>query len=628
MFLLLACTGTEPDEALPDPGPLEAGMAHARIPAPVGIGTAGYGGFGSDLPNSDSPFAEIYPATKNIHGHPEIQAVVVSRGAHYEAVFVRVDAVGMFQQLRRAIVLDVEEQSGRDIDDALLIGATHTHSGPGRVIDGGGLFDLIADRFFPEYYAKLVSAVSDTILRAYDDLGAARIGTGVVDCATSHKDRRCEDGLDYTNDAIPLLAVEREGSVDALVMAYAVHGTGLGIDQLYLSRDVSGAIEEAVEDGFDEPVEVLMFNAWGGDMAPANPAEIDTQIGAALPDGFESMDRAGAAVAESVHAGLAGLTWDDEPEIRLSTHRLRIDRESIGYDDDEFPFEYGGVYCSAGDSEDCDPATEAEGLDQACIPFPEEFPAPNQTVLTVGVLGAHHIVTFPGEPGTLLGEHVIDTISEDNGLESVMFLGYTQDYLGYSILEDDWWQGGYEASGALWGPRQGAYLADCAIDLFGAWASDVDVGFREPAPIVPFEDPEFTPYEPETPIDLGGVAQEVEGPYDSEGVVVFAVDGSDPWLGAPVAEIVSESGVVVARPNGMPLDSDGYGAWVELVADPSYEDDDEATSRRFTWRFNFPVQRPTPGTTALDDGVYTMRVSVPTSTGAELVESAAFEVSR
>jgi len=622
MLLLLACTKSEPQ--VPDPGPLEAGMAHARIPAPIGIGTAGYGGFGADLPDSDSPFAEIYPATRNLHGHPEIQAVIVSRGDLYEAVFVRVDAVGMFQQLRRAIVLEVEDRSGRDIDDALLIGATHTHAGPGRVIDGGGIFDLIADRFFPEYYERLVDSVADTILAAYDDLAPARLGTGVATCASAHSDRRCEDGLDYTNDTIPLVAVEREGRVDALVIAYAVHGTGLDIDQLYLSRDVSGAIEEAVEDRFDHPVEVLMFNSWGGDMSPSSPESARTQTGATQPDGFDNMDRAGQAVADSVEAAMGSLSWGEEPDIRLSTHRARIDREVIGYGDDEFPYEYGGVYC--GGESDCDASTEVEDLDQACIPFPEAYPAPNQTVMTVGRIGGHHVVTFPGEPGTLLGEYVIDTIADDNaGVESVLFLGYTQDYLGYSILEDDWWQGGYEASGALWGPRQGIHLADRAIDTFAAWSKGKSLS--EPKPITPFDEPQYTPYEAEAAIDFGEVLTPVAAEVEVDEVITFEVAGSDPWLGAPLAVLVDEAGEVVSRDNGMPLDSDGYGAWLELRVDPTYEDVD-TSARTFGWTFNFPVRRTTTETTELAAGTYTVRVSLPSSDGETTVESAPFIVNR
>ncbi len=620
--LLLACNGAGSDSALPEPGPLMAGMAEARIPAPIGIGTSGYGGFGSDLPDSDSPFAEIYPATKNLHGHPQISAVVLSRGEPYESVFVRVDAVGVFQQLRRAIVLGVEAESGRDIDDALLMGATHTHSGPGRIVDGGGIFDLIADRYFPEFYRRFVDEAVGTILLAYEDLAPARLGSGSLEIAGAHEDRRCEDGLDYTNDTTPVLAVEREGRIEALILAYAIHGTGLGIDQLTLSQDVSGAIEEAVEDGFEHPVQVMMFNSWGADMSPGDPA-VFAQEGGELPEGFDRLERVGVAVSEALHAELDGLSWEDEPSIRLRTERLYIDREHIGYADDEFPYEYGGVYCSGDD--DCDPETVVEGLDTLCIPFPETWPAPNQSVMTVGEVGGFQVVTFPGEPGTKLGEQVIAEMQGSHGAGDVLFLGYTQDYLGYSILEEDWWQGGYEASGALWGPRQGAYLAECAAGLYGAWAGQK--GFPGPEPIVPFDDPEFTPYAPETALSLGEVLEPVQASYGAGDVIRFVVAGSDAWLGAPLATVVDADGEELLRPGGQVLDSDGYSFWVEHRPEPSYEDVDEAGERVFAWAFHLPVQHTTPGK-ELPDGSYRMRVVLPSEEGDRVVESELFEVAR
>ena len=64
-----------------------------------------------------------------------------------------------------------------------------------------------------------------------------------------HSDRRCEDpSPDYVNGSLPILAIEQEGVLQALVMSYAIHGTVLNIDELTLSQDVSGGIEQAVED--------------------------------------------------------------------------------------------------------------------------------------------------------------------------------------------------------------------------------------------------------------------------------------------------------------------------------------------------------------------------------------------
>ena len=66
-------------------------------------------------------------------------------------------------------------------------------------------------RFFPESYERIVSSAADTVMAAYEDLAPARVGYVMGSCADAHKDRRCEDGRDYTNDTMPILAVERDG---------------------------------------------------------------------------------------------------------------------------------------------------------------------------------------------------------------------------------------------------------------------------------------------------------------------------------------------------------------------------------------------------------------------------------
>lgn len=604
-----------------EPGPLVAGFASARIPAPVGIGTAGNGPFGA--PDSESPFAEIYPATTHLHGHPELKAVALSRGEGFELVFVRFDTIGVFQQLRRAVVLELLDRTGKDYDDVLIMGATHTHSGPGRVIDAGSVFDIIADRFLPEYYALLIDTIVDTILAAEADARPARLGTAVGACTDGHYDRRCEDGEKYQNDTMPLFAIERDGQVDTVVVAYPVHGTVLGLGELTLSQDVSGAIEQAVEDRFDHPVEVIMFNAWGADMGPGDPV-VDAVEGAAdRPGGYDGMERVGAVVADAVQEAMAAMAWTDEPALGAETVRVPIDRDVIGYADDEFDYDYGGVYCEA--EGDCDFPTTYPELDSSCLPFSESYPAPNQTMFTIGEVGPLTLLTFPGEPGTRLAEQVMDGVRAQWGAEDFFFMGYGQDYIGYSILEEDWWYGGYEASGALWGPRQGEYLAERAVEIAGVWEGEARPS-DEPDPITPFDDPVFDPYVAEEALAAGTVETDVLGTYGRTDTVSLTVLGSDPWLGAPLATVETADGTPVLRPNGVPVRSDDYEFHVDLVTDPTYGDDIGPTTRSFLWTFHMPVQRTTPGWTALEPGEYRLRVVVPTVDGDVEVESAVFTV--
>jgi len=515
------------------------------------------------------------------------------------------------------------------MDDALISGATHTHSGPGRVLNTGtdqsSFFDFIVDKFFPEFYERFVDTIADTIVAAVQDARPARLGTTVGVCDDAHDDRRCEDGEDYQRGDLPLLAVERDGQVDAVVMAYAIHGTVLGIDDLHLSQDVSGAIETAVADAFDHPVMAVMFNSWGADMSPADP-EVETRPAGVRDEGYERMWHAASAVSTAVQDAWPSLAWTETPDIRLSTHRVPIDRELLGYDEETFPYPYGGVYCG-NDAGSCEEPAYQEGLDQVCVPFAEAFPAPSQADVTVGRVGPFSLVTFPGEPGTRLAESIMDAMrASDPTMQDALFLGYTQDYLGYSLLEEDWWYGGYEASGALWGPKQGAWLAAQVADRYGAFVG-ANAAVEEPARLTPFPYTVDTPYTVDPAAGFGTVVVEVTPEVAADGIVTFAVQGSDPWLGAPTARVLDASGAAVARPGGRVFTSDQQDWDVTLDVVPAYASSDApGSTRTFTWTFRLSPRSPLPTGVDLTGGPWTIEATLPGESGEQVVRSAPFTV--
>jgi hypothetical protein len=622
LLVLMSACGAE-DEG-PQPGPLQVGVATAMIPAPLGIGTAGYAGF--TVAGHPSPFADLFPATERLHGPPQFRAAVISRGPGFEAVFLRADLVGVFQQLRRAVVLELEQRMGRDLDDALIFGATHTHSGPGRLINGNSILDLIADSFFPEYYDRMVKAAADAVERAYEDLQPGELGHVVADASAAQHDRRCEDGPDHVNGAVRALLLRRQGRVEAVVLSFAVHGTVLPIEALNLSRDVPGGIEQAVESSFDGPVKALFFNGWAADVAPGEP-NVPARSGAPQPDGYDQIEQVGLAVAQALAKQLPAATWQTEPELRLRTYRFGINRELIGYGEGEFPYPYGAVYCGQSAESDCDPKTKVAGLDTLCLPFNKQAQLPAQTLVTVGRVGAFLLTTFPGEPGTRLGEAISADVAKAAGGGEVMFVGYAQDYTGYSLLEEDWWQGGYEASGALWGPRQGEYLRE----QIAKHAARAGAAEEQPlAPLSPFAAGAYTPRVPTTAESPGTVVEKVKPSYGQTDVVTFTVAGGDPWLGAPVATLQTADGTVVTWRGGAPVDSSSYAFYVDLTPSPSYKDEPAASSRQFAWRFSMPVRHKHD--IGLPDlaGSYRLSVALPTASGdtAKTVTSAVFTVAK
>lgn len=613
------------EDALPD-DTFQAGVAEVRVPVPLGIGTSGSNGLIGG-PDSDSPYVVRYPATTRLHGHPSFKAIALSRGDGAEIVFLRSDMIATIQQLRDAVVAEVAERTGRDLDDGLIMGATHTHSGPGRFIDNP-IFSVIADNFWPAYYEGLIASAADAVEAALADLGPAEFGYTIADAAEAHDDRRCEDLEDYSNDAMPLLVVKKEGDVVGLVINYAIHGTVIGIDDLTLSQDVAGAIEEHVEGRFDHDVVAMLINSWAADMSPSAPEVPAPADASPMPSGYDRMDNTAVYLADVVEQALAGVTTTDDPVLRSRNVRYPIDRRSLGYLGDEFDFEWGAVYCDSAWSS-CDELLVLEGLDVACIPFPEDSPAPLQSMFTVGQLGGLHFTTWSGESGTRLAEEVLANMRAEDGVDDVAFFGYANDYLGYALQEEDWWHGGYEASGALWGPRQGDYMRDRQQEIFAERDALVcgELPFTVPPPIEQFDLSQSTPWDVEAGIDVGVITVQPEASYGPGGVVSLSVQGNEPWLGTPLATLQRDEGagyVDVARGGGGNIDSDTYAMWVDIAQEPSWRDTTEHTDRVFTWTFSLALTRR--GAEVLP-GTYRFAVSLPQDEAAPLgVQSAAFEV--
>jgi hypothetical protein len=628
-MLVVACDHGDDDdtagdddttEELPPPGPLQAGVATVVMPAPLGIGTSGYGGLGSDP--STTPFADNYPGTTRQHGALTFKAVALSRGEHHEVVFVRSDTVGVFQHLREAVIDELEVRLGRDMDDVLVIGGNHTHAGPGRMIDSDGVLTLLADTFLPEFYDNMVDALADAVELALEDLAPAEVGFVMAESSTAHDDRRCENdalAVVQENPSLPIIAVQRDGAVDALVMSYGYHGTILDIDDLTLSPDMGGVAEMKIAERFDHPVQVLLFNAWGGDMSPGDEDIDPAAVGATQPDGYDKMEGLGVVLADVIHDALDGVVYEGEPEVRAATGRIALDREVLGYSAAEFPYEWGGVYCGGAGDGNCVDDTPMEDIDQACVPFPEDEPAPNLTVVTVGQIGGMYFVTGTGEWVTNLADNLLSEMWTHSGSDDLMFIGYCQDYTGYSVSEDDWWQGGYEAGGTLWGPRQGDHIAARSAEFFHAFVDPAfELPFEQPAPVAPFSGYTYEPYAPEVGLNAGSVEVDVPASVSAMDVVTFTVLGGDPWLGFPVATLEQDSGsgfAPVLRGDGNPVTSEGYEFWVDLVPEPAYADQMPSAVRTFGWTFSFPASHRAPWTLSPLDGDLRFSVAMPTTDG-------------
>jgi hypothetical protein len=376
---------------------------------------------------------------------------------------------------------------------------------------------------------------------------------------------------------------------------------------------------------------VLFFNSWGADMSPSSPDPDPGETGADQPGHYDRMDRIGDVIAAAIMPLIDSMTFDAEPSVRARTYRVRLDREVIGYDDTQFRYPNGGAFCGVGADGNCEDDTPIEGLDSRCIRILPRENLPKQTLFTAGQIGDLYFVTAPGEWSTALAAGLLDRVRERSGGEA-MLIGYANDYTGYSLTEEDWWQGGYEASGGLWGPQQGDYLAARAFEAFESY---VDLWneppYEEPAPIEPFSGYTYEPYAPETPVGPGAIPEDVPATAAATDTVTFTVQGTDPWLGVPVATLEHDAGSgfePVTRSNGRPVDSTSYDFWIDLTTDPPYDETLTASERTFSWRFHFPVSRRAGSGLPALSGDHRFAVRIPTDMdgGEMVVQTATFTV--
>lgn len=609
-------TGPFPLPELTEPVPFRAALAGGMMPVPLGSPICGFAP-GSKPP---SPYSDQFPGTKHVYQFPTIRVAVLEGGTE-RMLFVRLDLIGVNTHFVERVARDLTEVTGYDWTGKVIAGATHTHSSSGRLGDGA-IWGLMADTFFPALFERMVAGTVDLAVEALTDMGPARFGYGVAETDLLHNDRRCENP-ELRDDRLHLLRFDREdGTPMGLIMVHSAHGTVLDASARTMSRDVVGGFEAKVKESFETPVEVFFYQAGAGDISPGDAAYDAEGELPAIDHDFNRIEGVGVLAAEVVQ----GAFWDIETvtDVPLTTRSFYIPlgREALGYEDGVFPFEGGGAYCGSAFDAPCwsGEATPIEDLDKKCLDIEMlaggmgiDEAAPDRTMVSAARIGDLLIVTYPGEPVTQC------TLDVEEGVralfpeqEKIIVIGYSQDYVGYNTPEWDFYQGGYEASGALWGPKQGDHITAHAIQIAAALLEGKEeVSFDDPGafPLVETGDATFA----DTFCKVAGtVVAEPAANVAAGETVVFEFTGGSPWNLLPNVVLEKETDGTfspVTRPNGSVVDSLGYEYFIEVLPEPTYEDNLSIQTRTFTWHFELPTDRRIPAAIFPLNGTYRLHAT-------------------
>jgi hypothetical protein len=480
---------------------LLAGVGEAVLDVPL---TTSLGGFSSRAGPGDGAWADGMDAAVGRLEALQARAVSLDAGDG-RLLLVRLPIIFPTGAMTEAIAAVLEDQTGEDWRDALVVAGTHTHSGPARFLPLLGESEAVLGpfgigTFRQEVFDRIVQSSVAAARAAIDAQQPARLGWTIVEAFDVDdalaSDRR-DESPDFDDNRALVLRVDDDAGVPlAVVTGFGVHPTDNGSN--WATNEICGGVERALEDALfpiaNRVVPVLFVNGAGGSMSPAAGGR-----GFAVPHGA---DYTGRVFAERVLPDLLALETRADVAVGARAHRFQITTETLGYAPGEWvnpgepPFggevTYGGLSCFRGDYDDGD--TPFSGAmrrdDMSCgIAFhtflfnhpPSVFQRTQISAIEIDGLA---MLTLPGELTMELGWGIAAALRREAGVDPLSFfaVGYANDHLMYLLpttLDEDappWpgyegpaprsfpplafspLRGGFEADTSIWGDRFGDAL--------------------------------------------------------------------------------------------------------------------------------------------------------------------------
>lgn len=252
------------------------------------------------------------------------RALAITDADGKTVVLVSVEVISIPPALREALERRCRAEYGLG-PKSVAFTATHTHCGPiiqefrGRMYDIG---DDGVERAL-RYRDRLEDELVDVVGAALDDRRPATLEYGHARCGFAMNRRLpVEDGVAHTQNPdgpvdhdVPVLAVESDGTLRAVVFGYACHATTLSIDRY--CGDWSGYAMTALEDRYPDAT-ALFLTGCAGDQNPYPRRGLDL-----------ATDH-GRSMANAVRATLDGPRRPVRGPLRLAHEEVSLSFE--GYD--------------------------------------------------------------------------------------------------------------------------------------------------------------------------------------------------------------------------------------------------------------------------------------------------------
>jgi neutral ceramidase len=405
--------------AAPSPARLMAGAASLEVTLPAGTPLGGYGGFPRRawLPDlfGKHPYAFWFNPSTGVHDPLRVRSLTLEWGK-VRLLWLAVDLVGIDPTLLSALRERLDRQ-GMSYS-ALIVSASHTHSGPGAYGDSALFGFLAIDRLSTVVRGRILDGLEGAAREAEARKIPAFLASGRTEVSDIAKSR-VHEALDPELGVVKVTGLS--GRPVALVWNYAIHGTALGRENFLLSGDLMSEANARLEREIGVPA--LFVNGAVADVSPR-------------PRGWAGVKAAGEALATGALRAWA--------EARSEPSRLEVARERVALPSATVALKN----CLDGWA----PAWMTLGVGEAL---------PSSAEVVAFAIGRTGWVAIPGELETRLGLDI--KASGRARFRHVFIAGVSNGYLGYFLASAHYREPSYIACGSLYGERGGEIMRDAAV---------------------------------------------------------------------------------------------------------------------------------------------------------------------
>ncbi|MEM3646793.1 MAG: neutral/alkaline non-lysosomal ceramidase N-terminal domain-containing protein, partial [Thermofilum sp.] len=274
---------------------MKAGASKVDITPPVGVKMGG--------------FASRYKGAEGVHDALHARALYIE-SRYGVSLLIANDLLNIPDSLAVEVKKELAKRLGLK-EGAILISATHTHSGPSLSPD---ISADVPGVDFENYLSLLRERNVEAALKAAERARPAKLGWGVARVIVGFNRRLFSGPVDP--DANVLLVVDEADKPFASLVNYACHGVVLGDMNYMISADYPGAVSRIIESRLGVNHVSLFMNGADGDINPV------TSQGYACPGTFEDVEAVGRVVAYAAINAMRLIKPGEEPVIRAVEQKV------------------------------------------------------------------------------------------------------------------------------------------------------------------------------------------------------------------------------------------------------------------------------------------------------------------